>query len=134
MRPHRRLLPSAVLDRTRLLLGLEAGPSCVETIMNKTLYRSGALIAALNAQNFLRRHGNSLSEVLHVTAGDRGLELYGEVDRLLDGLCPDPGHVGKALREMRDLLAEVDTPEDRHAASLRWHGARLNDLAAGLPR
>lgn len=102
--------------------------------MNTTLHGCGALLAALDARDFLRRHGNSLSEVLCVTAGDRGLELYCEVDRLLDGLSPDPERVGKALRKMRDLLADVGVPEDRHADSLRWHGARLSDLAAALPR
>lgn len=101
--------------------------------MNKTLYGSSALLAALDARDFLRRHGNSLSEVLHATAGDRGLDRYCEADRLLDGLSPDPARAGQALREMRDLLAEAGTPEDRHAASLRWHGARLSDLTAKLP-
>ncbi|SDY25997.1 hypothetical protein [Citreimonas salinaria] len=102
--------------------------------MNKTLCGSGALLAALDAQDFLRRHGNSLSEVLHATAGNRGLDFYCAADRLLDGLSPDPVCVGKALRDMHDLLVEVDTPDDRYVASLRWHGARLSDLAAGLPR
>lgn len=101
--------------------------------MNKTLYGGSALSVALDARDFVRRHGNSLSEVLHVVAGDCGLELYCEADRLLDGLSPDPARVGKVLREMRDRLAEVDSPEDRYSASLRWHGARLSELAAALP-
>ncbi|WP_334061620.1 hypothetical protein [Limimaricola cinnabarinus] len=102
--------------------------------MNKTLNGSSALIAALNAQDFLRRHGNSLSEVLHAVGGNGGLDLFCKADRLMDGLCPDPRSVGEAIRDMRDLLAKADAPEDRHAASLRWHGARLTDLAASLPR
>lgn len=66
-------------------------------------------------------------------AGDRGLDLYCDAERLRDGLSPDPARVGMALREMRDLLAEADAPADRYAAALRWHGARLSDLAARLP-
>ncbi len=101
--------------------------------MNKNLHCTSTLLAALDAKDFMRRHGASLSEVLHAIAGNRGLDLYCEADRLLDGLSPDPLRVGNALRDMRDLLADIDTPEDRYAASLRWHGGRLSDLAAALP-
>lgn len=102
--------------------------------MNRILPTEGALIAALDAGAFVRCHGNSLSEVLHTIAGDRGLDLYCQLDRLVDGLSPDPARVGRALREMRDLLAAVDTPDDGHAAALRWHGARLSELAKRLHR
>ncbi len=101
--------------------------------MNKTLYGGTALLGALDTKEFLRRNGDSLSEVLQQVAGDRGLDLYLEADGLLDGLSPDPARVGKALREICDLLAEAGVPEDRYAAALRWHGARLTDLAARLP-
>jgi len=101
--------------------------------MNKTLYGSSALIAALDAKEFMQRHGASLSEVLHAIAGNPGVDLYCAADGLLDGFSPDPVRVGNALRDMRDVLAEVDAPEDRYSASLRWHGARLSDLAAALP-
>lgn len=102
--------------------------------MNKVLYGGDVLLAVLDAKEFWRRHGRSLSEVLDVTAGDPGLDLFCETDRLLDGLSPDPARVGKAIRAMRDLLAGVDHPEDRYSDSLRWHGARLTDLADRLPR
>jgi hypothetical protein len=102
--------------------------------MNKFANESSAVFAALDAKDFFRRHGNSLSAALDAIAGDRGVDLYCEADRLLDCLSPDPVRVGRAVREMRDLLAAAPTPEDRHAASLRWHGARLNDLAGALPR
>lgn len=101
--------------------------------MNKTLYGGAALLGALDTKDFLRRNGDSLSEVLQQVAGDRGLDLYLEADRLLDCLSPDPARVGKALREICDLLVEAGVPEDRYAAALRWHGARLTDLAARLP-
>jgi hypothetical protein len=102
--------------------------------MNKVMNDSAAVFAALDARDFFRRHGNSLSEVLHAIAGNRGVDLYCEADCLLDSLSPDPIRVGKAIRTVRDLLAAATTPEDRHAASLRWHGARLSDLASALPR
>lgn len=102
--------------------------------MNKVMTECSAGFAALDARDFFRRHGNSLAEVLDAIAGNRGVDLYCEADRLLDSLSPDPVRVGKAFRKMRDLLATAPTPEDRHAASLRWHGARLNDLAGALPR
>lgn len=101
--------------------------------MNSTSPIESALIAALDAGDFVRRHGNSLSELLHAVAGDRGLDLYCEAERQLDGLSPDPACVGRALGAMRDLLAEADTPADRYAAALRWHGARLSNLTARLP-
>lgn len=102
--------------------------------MNQTLYGSSALTAVLDARDFVRRHGNSLSEVLWIVAGDRGLELYCEADRILGSLSPNPSRVGKVLEDMRDLLAEVDSPEDQYSTSLRWHGARLSDLTVALPR
>lgn len=102
--------------------------------MNKTLYDGTALLAPLDAREFLRSHGKSLTEVLHVIAGDRGIDLFCAADCLLDSLSPDPARVGQAIREIRDLLSEAGIPEDRYAASLRWHGARLTDLAARLPQ
>jgi hypothetical protein len=102
--------------------------------MNKVMNDSAAVFAALDAKDFIRRNGNSLSEVLHAIAGNRGVDLYCEADRLFDSLSPDPVGVGSAVRKMRDLLAVAPTPEDRHAASLHWHGARLSDLASALPR
>ena len=102
--------------------------------MTIPLNDSAVLLAPFDARNFLRFNGDSLSEVLNVIAGERGLELFCEADSLLEGLSPDPVRVGKVLSEMRDLLVEADTPEVRYAESLRWHGARLTDLAAKLPR
>ncbi len=101
--------------------------------MNKILYGGAPLLAALDTRDFLRRNGDSLSELLEGIAGDRGLDLYLGADRLLDNQSPDPARVGKALREIRDLLEEAGVPDDRFAASLRWHGARLTDFAARLP-
>lgn len=101
--------------------------------MNKTLCGSEVLLAAQGARIFLRRHGDSLSEILQVISGDRGLDLFCEADSLLDLLSPDPELVGKAIHGMRDLLAEADTPDDRYVTSLRWHGARLSEIAAKLP-
>lgn len=101
--------------------------------MNRILPSETSLIAALDARDFVLRHGNSLSEVLHAIAGDHGLDLYCAAERLLDGLSPDPAGVGQVVREMRDLLAEADVPADRYAAALRWHGARLSEFAARLP-
>jgi hypothetical protein len=101
--------------------------------MNKTLQIGTAMLAALDTKDFLRRNGDSLSEVLEGVAGDRGLDLYLAADRILDGLSPDPARVGRALQDICDLLAESCFPEDRHAAAVRWHGARLTDLAARLP-
>ncbi|MFZ3583215.1 hypothetical protein ACOI1H_13735 [Loktanella sp. DJP18] len=102
--------------------------------MNKVMNDGTAAFAALDARDFFRRHGNTLAEVLDAIAGNRGVDLYCEADRLLDSLSPDPVRVGRAVRKMRDLLAAAPTPEDRHAASLRWHGARLNDLVSALPQ
>lgn len=101
--------------------------------MNKFINTEAVLLAALDAKAFLRRHGNSLTELLDVVAGSHGVDAYCTADRLLDHLSPDAVRVGKALREMLDLLAEADTLEGRFAGSLQWHGARLNDLAARLP-
>ena len=102
--------------------------------MNNIMNDSSAIFAALDAKDFFQRHGNSLCEVLHAIAGNRGVDLYCEADRHLGSLSPDPSSVGDALRTLRDLLATAPTPEDRHAASLRWHGARLSDLVCALPK
>ncbi|UWR32686.1 hypothetical protein K3759_12115 [Sulfitobacter sp. W027] len=101
--------------------------------MNKTVDSEPVLLAALDAKDFLRRHGNSLTELLDLVAGVEGVDAYCTADRLLDRLNPDTLRVGKALREMRDLLAEADALNGQFGASLRWHGARLNDLATRLP-
>ncbi|TDE40840.1 hypothetical protein [Antarcticimicrobium sediminis] len=101
--------------------------------MNKTLYGGAPLFAALDILDFLRRNGDSLSELLEGIAGDRGLDLYLGTDRLLDSQSPDPARVGKALREIRDLLEAAGVPDDRFAAPLRWHWARLTDFVARLP-
>ncbi|MBU2358573.1 MAG: hypothetical protein KKB02_06545 [Alphaproteobacteria bacterium] len=101
--------------------------------MNKVMNDSSAIFAALDAQHFFRRHGNSLCEIVHAVAGTRGVDLYCEADRLLGSLSPDPSSVGNALRTLHDLLATAPTPEDRHAASLSWHGASLSDLVCALP-
>ena len=101
--------------------------------MNKTLYGGTAMLAALDTRDFLSRNGDSLSELLEGIAGDGGLDLYLLAERLLNSQSPDPARVGKALREIRDLLEAAGVPDDRFAASLMWHGARLTDLAARLP-
>ncbi len=101
--------------------------------MDETLYGSSALIAALDAKDFMHRHGESLSKLLHGIAGNPGLDLYCAADRLLDSFNPDPVRVGRTLRDMRELLADAQMLEDRYVASMRWHGARLSDLAAALP-
>ncbi|WP_185803372.1 hypothetical protein [Pontivivens nitratireducens] len=101
--------------------------------MNKMVDSECLLLVALDAKDFLRRHGNSLTELLDLVAGARGVDAYCTADRLLDGINPDTLGGGKALREMRDLLAEADALNSQFAASLRWHGARLSDLAARLP-
>lgn len=101
--------------------------------MNKMVNSEPVLLAALDAKEFLRRHGNSLTELLDLVAGAEGVDAYCTADRLLDRLDPDTLRVGEALREMRDLLAEANLLNGQFAASLRWHGARLSDLAARLP-
>lgn len=102
--------------------------------MTKVHYGGGVIISALNARDFLRDHGRSLSELLQVIAGSRGLDLYCDADRLLKGGRLDPARVGVALREMRDLLADVETQDHLFTRSLRWHRARLSELESGLPR
>ncbi|MFU8864767.1 MAG: hypothetical protein ACNA7O_12705 [Rhodobacterales bacterium] len=102
--------------------------------MNNMLCGDAQIFAALDARDFLKSHGSSLSEVLHVIAGDRGIDLFCEADCSLDSLSPDPARVGKALRDIHDLLAEAKTPSDRYADSFRWHGARVADIAARLSR
>lgn len=101
--------------------------------MNKLLSTGAALHATLDAKDFLRRHGDSLTELLDVIAGSYGVDAYCAADRLLDHLNPNPVRVGRALRKLHELLAEADDLEGRLAGSLRWHGARLHDLAARLP-
>lgn len=101
--------------------------------MNKMLNPETALFAALDAKDFLRRHGNSLTEVLDVVAGALGVDAYCATDCLIDQLEPDPIIVGKAIRQLRDLLADAGMQQGKFEASLRWHGARLSDFAARLP-
>lgn len=116
------------------MVGHQADPECLETKLNKTLYGSGVLLAALDAKDFIRRHGNSLSLVLDTIAGTRGVDLFYEADRLLACSSPDPVDVGMVVRRMRDLLVEAPTPKVRHVALLRWHRARLTELAGALPQ
>lgn len=101
--------------------------------MNNPLTSAGALLAVRDAETFFRRHGNSLSEVLLETGGDPALDLFCETRAQLEGLSPEPGRLGTALRRMHDLLEAAGDPGDRHAAALRWHGARLSELASRLP-
>ena len=99
--------------------------------MNQPL-PSRTLAGLLNAKDFRRCHGSGLAELLHATVGIKGLKLYCEFAQHLDCLSPEPNRVRNALCEMRDLLAAACVPESRHADSVRWHGPRLNELAAGL--
>jgi hypothetical protein len=116
------------------MVGLHADPECLETKLNKTLYGSGVLLAALDAKDFIRRHGNSLSLVLDAIAGTPGVDLFYEADRLLACSSPDPVDVGMVVRRMRDLLVEAPMPKVRPVALLRWHRARLTELAGALPQ
>ena len=99
--------------------------------MNQPL-PSRTLAGLLNAKDFRRCHGSSLAELLHATVGIKGLKLYCEFAQHLDCLSPEPNRVRNALCEMRDLLASVRTPENQYADLIRWHGPRLDELAAGL--
>ncbi|UWQ57284.1 hypothetical protein K3722_12190 [Leisingera caerulea] len=87
-----------------------------------------------DTQDFFARHGNSLSEVLYATTGEVGLDLFCEVKASLEELLPDPGKIGRAMRDLSDMLEQANPVDDQHDAPLRWHGAHLADLSARLPR
>lgn len=86
-----------------------------------------------DTQDFFARHGNGLSDVLNATSGDAGLDLFCEVTAYLEDLTPDPGRIGRAVRSLCTLLEQAEQVEDKYDAPLRWHGARMSDLAARLP-
>ncbi|MBJ6373404.1 hypothetical protein [Sedimentitalea arenosa] len=101
--------------------------------MNKPINSDGFHFAALEARDFIRTHGNGLSEIMFALAGDHGLDLFCAADRALDASPPDFRQVSAFVHEIHDLLASCGTPEDRYANALRWHGARMADLARRLP-
>jgi hypothetical protein len=100
--------------------------------MNKMNSESSFDMAMLDAEAFLKRHGDSLSEVLHSVAGMDGVDIFCAADRALGQMSPNPIRVVRTLYAMRDLLAECTCVDDKYAASVRWHGARLNDLASAM--
>lgn len=101
--------------------------------MNKPFDTNSVSRSVQDVQHFFKRNGNSLSGVLHLFGGNAGLDLFCDANRLLEELDPDPGQVGRAVRQMCNVLEQADGQELRHDAALRWHGARLYDLAARLP-
>tara|TARA_R110000850_G_scaffold52260_1_gene126519 strand:+ start:1128 stop:1436 length:309 start_codon:yes stop_codon:yes gene_type:complete len=101
--------------------------------MNKSFDHKWAPRSVQDVQDFVERHGNSLSEVLHRFGGNVGLDLFCDAKRLLECLDPDPAQIGIAVRKMFVVLEQADGQGLYHDAALRWHGARLYDLAARLP-
>jgi len=101
--------------------------------MNKFFDSKWAPRSVQDVQDFVERHGNSLSDVLHLFGGNVGLDLFCDANRLLGCLDPDPAQVGRAVRKMFHVLEQADGQGLYHDAALCWHGARLYDLAARLP-
>ena len=101
--------------------------------MNKPIQCAGFEFTALEAKHFFQTHGNGLSEIMFALAGDQGLDLFCAADRALDASPPDFRQISELLHEVHDLLAACGTPEDRYADALRWHGARMADLARKFP-
>ena len=85
-----------------------------------------------DAQTFFEKHGNSLSEVLHVFGGDSALDLFCDANRLLEGLDPNHGQVGETLKKILNVLKKATGYDVRYDAALRWHGARISDLASRM--
>lgn len=101
--------------------------------MNNIAQPLWGLRSMQDTQDFFAHHGNSLSEVLYATVGEAGLDLFCDTKALLEGLCPDPGKIARAIRGLSDMLGQASSVDDKHDANLRWHGARMFDLAARLP-
>lgn len=101
--------------------------------MNKAFDTNSASRSVQDVQHFFERNGNSLSGVLHLFGGNAGLDLFCDANRLLEELEPDPGQVSKAVRQIYNVLEQADGQGIGHDPALRWHGARLHDLAARLP-
>ena len=85
-----------------------------------------------DAQSFFERNGNSLSEILHVTGGNAALDLFCDAKLLLEQIDPNMAEVETTFRKMKEALQDACLSSSQFDPSLRWHGARISELAARL--
>lgn len=101
--------------------------------MEMTNTAEGSVHAVLDAKEFLREHGGSLSGLLRAVAGASGRNLTLEVGQALGEEHVDPQRAGHVLRAIRNLLLASEIPRGVCPDSFRWHGARVSDLAVRFP-
>lgn len=94
----------------------------------------GCARAILDAQTFVRANDPSLRSILKTAGGSYALELFDEVRRISDEeRAPDPNQFGRLFRAMRAVLMEAAHLPAEQLPALRWHGAKLSELARRLP-
>ena len=85
-----------------------------------------------DAQSFFERNGNSLSEILHAIGGNPALDMFCDAKQLLEQLNPNMAEVETAFRKMKETLQGACLNSSQLDPSLRWHGARISELATRL--
>ncbi len=85
-------------------------------------------------RDFVRRHGDGLARLLTPALGPVAHEIVRELAALAQGA--DPEACARRLLEIRDMLddmigrPEVTSDSPVFDTALRWHIARVTDLAA----
>ena len=97
--------------------------------------------AALAAQDFLRRHGAGLCDLLGVLADETAFDALCDLHAVSGAALPDARIVRRALRTIHAALAAqqlsvTDTLSVRKGycvdTCVRWYGARISDLLAAF--
>ena len=94
----------------------------------------GCAPAVRDAQAFLHRNADSLSGILLLAGGEYARDVFRETQRILDEeFAPDAGQLGRLFKAMKVILMEAAHMPSDQIAALRWHGARMSDLAGRFP-
>jgi len=100
-----------------------------------------AIEAALDALDFLRRHGAGLCDLLGLLAEETAFDALCDLHGQSGSDLPDVRRVWRSLRSIRAALAARSTHANDALSvrkgycvdtSVRWYGARISDLLAAF--
>jgi len=90
-----------------------------------------------DTEQYLRRHGASLCDVLDAFEATAALDAFSELHGFLSSQLPNPKKIQAALQQVKTALCNQSSESavirscergwDTDAA-LRWHGARVSEL------
>jgi len=97
--------------------------------------------AALDATDFLRRHGAGLCDLLDIATDEVAFDALCDLHSQSGSMFPDVYLVRSALRTIHDALAAAKAGKLDEVSlcagycvdtALRWYGARISDLLAAF--